>query len=204
MRKYQEHLIVLWLTATISGTLLVSTNTYAGDYQVAVNAFNEGRYEKAFSIFQSLAEQGHVRAQNNLSLMYLNGRGVPENQTEAVKWLTLAAQQGYSHSQYNLAQRYSKGEGVEQNIEEAVRWLQLSARQGLAEAQINLGVLYYEGKGVTQDYIYAHMWFDAAFQNGHFTGLDNKKLVEEQMTTSQIELARTLAIQCLRNNFIDC
>jgi TPR repeat protein len=38
------------------------------------------------------AEQGHAKAQNNLGLMYAApGTGVPENDTEAVKWYRKAA-----------------------------------------------------------------------------------------------------------------
>ena len=37
------------------------------------------------------AEQGHTDAQYNLGLMYSAGRGVPQNDVEAHKWLNLAA-----------------------------------------------------------------------------------------------------------------
>ena len=62
-----------------------------------------------------LAEQGHAKAQYNLGLMYDNGEGVPENDSEAVKWYRLAAEQGIATAQYNLGIMYDNGEGVPEN-----------------------------------------------------------------------------------------
>ena len=42
---------------------------------------------------RALAEQGDATAQILLGLMYDNGRGVPEDATEAVRWYRLAADQ---------------------------------------------------------------------------------------------------------------
>ena len=41
------------------------------------------------------AEQGDADAQFNLSVMYDNGQGVPEDYVRAYAWLNLAAEQGY-------------------------------------------------------------------------------------------------------------
>ena len=49
-----------------------------------------------------MAEQGDANAQYNLGNMYIYGNGVPENDTEAVKWYRLAAEQGQANAQYNL------------------------------------------------------------------------------------------------------
>ena len=48
----------------------------------------------ALQEWQPLAEQGDVSAQYNLGIIYANGRGVPENDAEAVKWYSKAAEQG--------------------------------------------------------------------------------------------------------------
>jgi TPR repeat protein len=34
--------------------------------------------------------------------MYLNGKGVPKDDAEAVKWFRKAAEQGYADAQYDL------------------------------------------------------------------------------------------------------
>ena len=42
------------------------------------------------------AEQGEASAQFNLGYMYATGRGVAEDNTEAVRWYRLAAEQGHA------------------------------------------------------------------------------------------------------------
>ena len=84
-----------------------------------------------------LAEQGDARAQNNLGVRYANGRGVPQNDAEAVKWFRLAAEQGYASAQYNLGVMYANGEGVPQNYARAYLWFSMAAAQGLEGATEN-------------------------------------------------------------------
>ena len=46
------------------------------------------------------ADEGYVRAQYNLALMYDTGRGVPEDNMEAVRWYRKAADQGNAYAQH--------------------------------------------------------------------------------------------------------
>ena len=70
-----------------------------------------------------LGSRAGVRsAQFNLGVMYLNGRGVPQDDAEAVKWHRLAAEQGYASAQFNLGVMYLNGRGVPQDDAEAVKW----------------------------------------------------------------------------------
>jgi len=45
-------------------------------------------------------------------LMYQFGRGVFQDDAEAVKWYRLAAEQGDANAQFNLGGMYEDGEGV--------------------------------------------------------------------------------------------
>ena len=90
-------------------------------------------------------------AQYSLGLMYTQGRSVPQNDAEAVRWYRLATEQGHPVAQYNLGVSYAEGRGVPQDDAEAVRWYQLATEQGDAEAQLNLGFMYVDGRGVPQD-----------------------------------------------------
>ena len=58
------------------------------------------------------AEQGDADAQSTLGFMYENGRGVPQDDAEAVRWYRLAAEQGNSLAQNNLGFMYGNGRGV--------------------------------------------------------------------------------------------
>ena len=57
--------------------------------------------------------------------MYLNGRGVPQDDAEAIRWLRLAADHGNTDGQLHLGFVYKSGRGVPQNDMEADRWFNL-------------------------------------------------------------------------------
>ena len=59
--------------------------------------------------------------------MYYNGRGVPQDYTEALKWYRLAAEQGHAAAQFNLGLMYENGQGVPQEYVQAHMWLNLGA-----------------------------------------------------------------------------
>ena len=118
--------------------------------------------EPELDVLRALAEQGDAQVQFNLGLMYAAGRGVPQDDAEAVRWYRLAAEQGNADAQYNLGFMYELGRGVPQDDAEAVRWWRLAAEQGDAYAQRNLGIVYDRGRGVPQDDAQAHMWFNLA------------------------------------------
>ena len=111
---------------------------------------------------QRRAEQGNASAQINLGVMYATGRGVPQDDAEAVRWFRLAAEQGHDSAQYNLGFRYDAGEGVPQDAAEAARWFRLAAEQGHDSAQSRLGLKYATGEGVPQDYAEAVRWYRLA------------------------------------------
>jgi len=84
-----------------------------------------------------LAQQGNANAQTILGLMYDLGRGVPEDDAEAVRWYRLAADQGYAPGQVYLGAMYRFGEGVPEDIVLAYMWFNLAAAQGHEDARGN-------------------------------------------------------------------
>jgi TPR repeat protein len=46
--------------------------------------------------YRKAAEQGVETAQYNLGMMYDDGKGVPQDRTEAAKWHRKSAEQGYA------------------------------------------------------------------------------------------------------------
>ena len=73
------------------------------------------------------AEQGDASAQYFVGLMYDNGRGVPQDYKEAVRWYRAAAEQGHSNAQNNLGFTYHWGQGIPQNYVQAHMWYNLAA-----------------------------------------------------------------------------
>ena len=60
---------------------------------------------------------------------YGDGRGVPQDYTEALRLYRLAADQGLASAQNNLGFMYANGEGVLQDYVEAHMWFNLAAAQ---------------------------------------------------------------------------
>ena len=60
-------------------------------------------------------EQGYVLAQNNLGVLYKDGRGTQQNYKRAFYWYTKAAEQGHSEAQKRIGVMYDLGKGVPQN-----------------------------------------------------------------------------------------
>ena len=67
----------------------------AGDasaqWDLAFYSFAVKHYTAAEAWYRRAAEQGHVGAQRDLARLYTNGLGVPQNNVEAYKWLSLSA-----------------------------------------------------------------------------------------------------------------
>ena len=134
----------------------------------------------------------------------MNGRGVPQDYQEAVKWYRLAAEQGVAKAQYNLGWMYMNGRGVPQDYQEAVKWYRLAAELGHAKAQTNLGVMYENGNGVPQDYVIAHMWFNVGSANGNELGGSNRDDLAARMSSADISKAQSMASRCMASNYEDC
>ena len=83
--------------------------------------------------YSKAAEQGDARAQHNLDVIAA-GRGVTQDDKEAVKRYREAAEQGDAKAQFNLGVMYANGRGVTQDYIQAHKWLNLSDSQGSEDA----------------------------------------------------------------------
>src|SRR5437868_7075967 len=81
----------------------------AADIDDGQVAYNAGDYATALKLWQPLAQGGNARAQNNLGVIFENGKGVTQDVATAVKWYRLAAAQGYGGAEYNLGLIYAIG-----------------------------------------------------------------------------------------------
>ena len=94
------------------------------------------------------AEAGNAVAQFNLGFMYATGRGIPQNDTEAVRWYRRSAIQSFALAQAGLGHMYFSGRGVPQNDDEAARWYRRAAEQDYVAGRNNLEEMYAEGRAV--------------------------------------------------------
>ncbi len=120
---------------------LLTSLSVSADYQKGFEAYQRGDYATALREWKPLAKQGQASAQYNLALMYEDGRGVPEDDKEAVKWYRLAAEQGVAWAQNNLGVMYDNGEGVPEDDVYAYMWWNLAAAQGHKSSSKNKNIL---------------------------------------------------------------
>jgi TonB family protein len=123
MRQVLRRGIVI---AALTG--LCGAPVIAADIDDGQTAYNAGDYATALTLWRPLAEQGDARAENNLGVLFENGKGVPQDFAEAAKWYRLAAAQGYAGAQYNLGLIYAIGRGgVMRDPLRAYMWFTLAA-----------------------------------------------------------------------------
>lgn len=119
-------------------------------------------YGSAFRQFAEHAQAGDPIAQNNLGVLYLQGRGVPKDLGAARVWFERAAAQKLPGAMHNLGILYLRGYGVSKDPALGARWLTQAAESGDREAQFFIGLLYYKGEGVAPDLAQARAWFTRA------------------------------------------
>ena len=156
-------LIVVWV---VLGGSVVSTPTWAG-LKEGVAAYKAGDYEVALRELLPLAEKGNAEAQNRLGVMYSNGWGVQQDNSEALKWYRKAAEQGHAVAQTNLGDSYYLGKFVPQDYKKALKWYRKAAEQGDSWAQYRLGDIYERGQGVPRNDKEALKWYRKAAKHGY-------------------------------------
>lgn len=116
-----------------------------------------------------LANEGNPEEQFNLGLRHEEGRDVPQDDQETVKWYQKAAEQGYVKAQYKLGKMYATGRWstwYKKNAFQAGEWYIRAAVQGFAKAQYAIGLMYSKGNGVPKNSVIAVDWFKKAAEQG--------------------------------------
>lgn len=131
-----------------------------------------------FAEWLRLAKQGNVAAQNNLGVVYREGKTLPKDYKLSTRWFTAAAEQGYPTAQFNLGVMFSRGLGVPRDRVVAVKWFKLAAEQGNVNGQYNLAQAYAKGVGIELDLEAAMKWYSRAAKQGDEAALKNFKLVK--------------------------
>ena len=132
---------------------------------------NELEHSKEYiQSYQWHVKEMYVEAQFNLGYAYDSGKGITQNDEQAIYWYRKAAEQGHKRAQFCLGCAYSDGQGcVPKDDEQAVYWYQQAAedfvtnsyrdRKGDIDAQFNLACAYEKGEGVSQDDGKAVYWY---------------------------------------------
>jgi TPR repeat protein len=98
------------------------------DYQDAVQAYANGRYDEAYAEFKRLAGEGDAKSAYYVGLFHHNGFGVAKDDAEAAKWFRQAAERNETGGQYYMGLLSRDGRGLKKDPVAAHMWFTLSAR----------------------------------------------------------------------------
>jgi TPR repeat protein len=159
-------------------------------------AYDEGDYNKAFMIWQVLANQGDELSQFNLGVMYNRGEGTEKSGSKTIEWYMRSAEQGYAPAQFNLGAAYLDGSSGVVDKQKAAAWWQMAAEQGFVQAQFNIASLYCRGIGVSRSMEQCKFWYRRAASNGdiharkmldHILESEKKEAASENTVVSDYE-----------------
>ena len=131
-----------WKKAAMSGDLDSKIMTALNNF---INGIDNDVRENFLYILEG-AEAGNPVAQFYTGMCYFHGIGTTENESEAFRWIKLAAQNDYFPAQSILGQMYLYGIGTHQNENEGLKWLATASSRGSAEASQILANHYLENK----------------------------------------------------------
>lgn len=150
--------------------------------------------DDSLAALRRAAEGGDPAAQTQLGLAYRNGKGVPQDLTEAVKWYGRAAEKNYAEAQAYLGFMYMTGRGVRRNDVEAAKWHRKAAEQGNALGQYNLGLMYLHGRGgVETSKVQAYVWLKLAAEQNNGSAQVQLTTLGQQMSKAEQQEAQKLA-----------
>ena len=150
---------------------LLAATAQAAGLDEAIRNYESGLYDQAASQLIPLAEGGDATAQQKLSVLYFYGRGVPEDEKQAMLWARRSADQGNLDAMFFVGTMFVFGDTIPKTVEdpdlEAAKWLFEAASRGHADAEYGLGLLFLAGKGVEQNQAEAMKWIARAAEHGH-------------------------------------
>src|SRR6266478_64705 len=129
-----------WLlpAATLVAGSAASFAQVASDETAIMNAIDHTvrtrEFDRAATVLRKFAESGNSEAQYRLASLYRIGRGVPQDDLLAFKWMKAAAEQNHANAQFNLARMYLAGRGAAPDVGSAKVWLRKAAAQQYDEA----------------------------------------------------------------------
>lgn len=130
---------------------------------VSYKLMMNGKYEEAFPLLTSLAEEGSEYACLYLAWLYQKGLGVAQDHQKAQTWYRAVADTGSPIGQHylgNLLRKLSQ-------FEEAFEWHKRSADAGYLPAIYRVSKMYIRGQGIAKQNDMAQMYLSEAAVLGH-------------------------------------
>jgi TPR repeat protein len=133
---------------------LLGLNGYAPDWN------------KAYALIHHAAINGHVKAQTQIALCYLNYEKFDARTSEnrAMKWMNIASKKNNTFAKFLVSYSHIFFQNSISSL--TVTYLKQSASEGLVNAQYMLARLYELGEGVEQSINKAILWYQLAACQG--------------------------------------
>jgi uncharacterized protein len=127
----------------------------------------DGDYNVAAGHYRLAADVGYAPSMTNLGTLYLDGKGVPQDDQKAFSLFQQAASQEYMMAYVPLGMMFQQGRGTRQDYASALQWIGKGADAGVISAHYHLGRAYERGLGISQDYKQAANEYTLAAMQGH-------------------------------------
>eukprot|EP00986_Skeletonema_menzelii_P005821 scaffold2157_cov116-Skeletonema_menzelii.AAC.2 len=146
----------------------IEANDLVAMRYIGTERYYEGDYKSAFEYWSKAAALGDVQAHYQLSISYLEGKGVEKDTKRVLHHLTEAAIGGDPHARHNLGcLEREKG-----RVDRAVKHYIIAAKLGFDKSLENVKHLYNAGHVSKDDF--------AAALRGHQTAIDATKSPQRQ------------------------
>ena len=127
----------------------------------------EPDYDAAFKLYQIGAAQHDATDEDNLGILYINGKGAPLDTAKGVEWLNHAIKDGSTKALFDLGAMYVYGSGVPKDLARGMKLCRQAAVQGSPEGLFHMGIRTMNGDdGIQQDQIEGERLLHLAADNG--------------------------------------
>jgi TPR repeat protein len=111
------------------------------------------------------AERGYFSAQLIIGILYLIGKGVTKDETEAFQWFLKAAENGSVEAQVYVSHLYEAGRGIKRDHSEFLKWQLKADELNKHVSQEFIGLFCKGGIEVIEDVNDAFVQFLADSEN---------------------------------------
>lgn len=174
-----------------AATMLSLAPPAFADVKAGVDAWQQGDYEKAVTVWQPLAQAGDADAQFNMGQASKLGRGVKADIAAALDWYRKAAAQGHVRAEDNLGLlMFQQGERTS-----ALPYLERSATRGEPRAQYIVGTALFNGDLATKNWPRAYALMNRASAAGLAQATASLKQMDKYIPDQQRQQGLAMARQ---------
>ncbi|MGF6089998.1 tetratricopeptide repeat protein [Pseudomonas sp. 18173] len=138
------------------------------------------------------AREGEIEAQALLGQILLDGQGIAQDPSLALRWFGIAARQGHLMARNMLGRCHEHGWGCSADASLAARHYRIAAESGLDWAMYNYANLLATGRGVNKDQALALSFYQRAAHLGHAKSMNllGRYLEEGRVCPMDLRAAR--------------